>query len=127
MQTAHEPPLPSPLAVAKQPRPERLPSSRFERGAPYAYIFPFFLLFFAFGLFPLVYTAWVSMHEVSLQNPDQMTWVGLGNYSRLIHDHQFWNALWNTFTIGVISTVPQLLMALGLAHILNYRMRGQTF
>ena len=127
MQTAHEPPLPSPLAVAKQPRPERLPSGRFERGAPYAYVLPFFLLFFAFGLFPLVYTAWVSLHEVSLQNPDQMTWVGLGNYTKLIHDHLFWNALLNTFTIGVISTVPQLLMALGLAHILNYRMRGQTF
>jgi cellobiose transport system permease protein len=29
--------------------------------------------------------------------------------------------------IGLISTVPQLLMALGLAHLLNYRLRGRTF
>ena len=27
----------------------------------------------------------------------------------------------------VISTVPQLMMALGLAHLLNYRLRGRTF
>jgi cellobiose transport system permease protein len=95
--------------------------------APYAYVAPFFLLFFAFGLFPLAYTAWVSLHKVNLQNPDQMTWVGFGNYTTLFQDSQFWNALWNTFTIGIISTVPQLMMALGLAHVLNYRLRGRTF
>jgi cellobiose transport system permease protein len=88
---------------------------------------PFFLLFLAFGLFPVAYTAWVSLHKVTLQNPDQMTWVGFGNYTTLFQDSQFWNALWNTFTIGIISTVPQLMMALGLAHVLNYRLRGRTF
>jgi cellobiose transport system permease protein len=100
----------------------------FEGGlTPYAYISPFFIVFFAFGLFPLVYTAWVSLHQVSLQNTDKMTWVGLDNYTRLLHDDQFRNALVNTLTIGLISTVPQLLMALGLAHLLNYRLRGRTF
>ncbi|MGH3024387.1 MAG: carbohydrate ABC transporter permease [Gaiellaceae bacterium] len=95
--------------------------------SPYAYVSPFFLLFFAFGLFPLVYTAWVSLHSVTLQNTDEMTWVGLENYSRLIHDDAFWNALLNTLTIGLISTVPQLLMALGLAHLLHSKLRGSTF
>jgi cellobiose transport system permease protein len=98
-----------------------------DRVAGYAYVSPFFLFFFAFGLFPLVYTAWVSLHKVTLQNTDEMEWVGLDNYTRLLHDDAFWNALMNTFTIGLISTVPQLLMALGLAHILNYKLRGSTF
>ena len=88
---------------------------------------PFFILFFAFGLFPLVYTGWVSLHKVQLQAVDQSEWVGLDNYRRLLGDDQFWNALLNTFTIGFISTVPQLLMALGLAHLLNYKLRGLTF
>jgi cellobiose transport system permease protein len=96
------------------------------KGSPYAYVAPFFVLFFAFGLFPLIYTAYVSLHNVDLGNPDQQTWVGMANYTRLLHDQFFWNALRNTFTLGVISTVPQLLMALGLAHILNYRLRGRT-
>jgi cellobiose transport system permease protein len=39
----------------------------------------------------------------------------------------WWNALANTCSIWVLSTVPQLLMALGLAHLLNQRLRGQTF
>jgi cellobiose transport system permease protein len=96
------------------------------KGSPYAYVAPFFILFFAFGLFPLIYTAYVSLHNVDLGNPDQQTWIGWANYTRLLHDQFFWNALRNTFTLGVISTVPQLLMALGLAHILNYRLRGRT-
>jgi cellobiose transport system permease protein len=56
-----------------------------------------------------------------------MEWVGLRNYTRIFDDDFFWNAAKNTLTIGVISTVPQLLMALGLAHILNYKLRASTF
>jgi cellobiose transport system permease protein len=95
--------------------------------SPYAYIAPFFTLFAAFGLFPLVYTAFVSLYRVELQTPGEMEWRGLGNYTALFADEFFWISLRNTFTIGVLSTVPQLVMALGLAHLLNYRLRGRTF
>ncbi|MCF3106328.1 sugar ABC transporter permease [Streptomyces roseoverticillatus] len=97
------------------------------RYSPYAFIAPFFLFFGAFGLFPLVYTGWASLHRVELASPDHMEWVGLHNYVRLLDDAFFWNALYNTFTIGVLSTVPQLLMALWLAHLLHYRLRAATF
>ncbi|UED86188.1 carbohydrate ABC transporter permease [Streptomyces profundus] len=92
--------------------------------SPYAFISPFFLFFAAFGLFPLIYTGWAAMHQSSLVDPNDMTWLGLDNFTRLWNDEFFWNALRNTFTIGIISTVPQLLMALGLAHVLNYKLRG---
>ncbi|WP_340561343.1 carbohydrate ABC transporter permease [Streptomyces sp. GSL17-111] len=97
------------------------------RWSPYAFVAPFFLFFGAFGLFPLLYTGWASLHRVSLTAPTEMEWAGLHNFTRLLEDEFFWNALRNTFTIGVLSTVPQLLMALGLAHVLNYRLRGSTF
>ena len=95
--------------------------------SPYLYISPFFLLFAGFGLFPLAYTAWISLYSVNLQNVDERTWVGFDNYTRLFHDDQFWNAVQNTITIGLISTVPQLLIALGLAHLLHCKLRGSTF
>ena len=85
---------------------------------------PFFLLFVAFGLFPLIYTGWASLHQVELTAPTDMNWVGLRNYTRIFDDEFFWNAAKNTLTIGIISTVPQLLMAMGIAHILNYKLRG---
>ncbi|TYB51607.1 sugar ABC transporter permease [Nonomuraea sp. PA05] len=96
------------------------------RVSPYAYVAPFFLLFCAFGLFPLVYTAWVSLHEWTLLS-DTQEFVGLGNYSTLLTDAYFWNATFNTLSIGVLSTVPQLALAIWLAHLLNRRLRLQTF
>ncbi|MFJ8195459.1 carbohydrate ABC transporter permease [Streptomyces sp. NPDC096152] len=97
------------------------------RWSPYAFVSPFFLLFVAFGLFPLIYTAWASLHTVELTAPTDMHWAGLRNYTRLLDDDFFWNAARNTLTIGVLSTVPQLAMAMGLAHILNYKLRASTF
>jgi cellobiose transport system permease protein len=87
---------------------------------------PFFVLFAIFGAFPLGYTAWVSLTDRNLL--DQHTqFVGLANYTALLHDSYFWNAVENTLGIWVLSTVPQLLMALGLAHLLNRAIRGRSF
>ncbi|MCX5230089.1 sugar ABC transporter permease [Streptomyces sp. NPDC006553] len=95
------------------------------KAIPYVFVTPFFLTFAAFGLFPLIYTGWLSLHRVELGGDP--TWKGLENYTDLATSEFFWNALFNTFTIGVIATVPQLLMALGLAHLLNYKLRGRGF
>jgi cellobiose transport system permease protein len=114
------------------PAPTRVRVSRWHRldmkVSPYLYIAPFFVVFGVFGLFPLIYTGWVSLTGWRVDKPgSEDTFVGLANYTHLLHDQFFWNALRNTVMIGLISTVPQLLMALGLAHLLNYRLRGRTF
>ncbi|GAB3232895.1 sugar ABC transporter permease [Glycomyces halotolerans] len=93
--------------------------------SPYLYIAPFFVLFAAFGLFPLAFTAWVSMHDWSLLS-DERVFVGVDNYTTLLGDPYFWNSLTNTLSILALATVPQLLAALFLAHLLTFRLRGQT-
>jgi cellobiose transport system permease protein len=95
------------------------------RTAPYVYVAPFFLVFGAFGLFPLIYTAWISLHQYRFGS--RMRWNAGENFVWLFSNPAFYNALWKTFTIGVLSTVPQLLLALVLAHLLNYRLRGRMF
>lgn len=118
-----------PVTEQERRRRSRL-SRRWQRDvrwSPYAFVSPFFLLFLAFGLFPLIYTGWASLHQVELTAPTDMNWVGLRNYTRIFDDEFFWNAAENTLTIGIISTVPQLLMAMGIAHILNYKLRASTF
>ena len=95
------------------------------KASPYAYVTPFFLLFLTFGVFPVVFTAWVSLHRWNLLATDH-PWAGLANYRELLADDRFWNALFNTVSIGLLSTVPQLLLALVLAHLLDARLRAQT-
>ncbi|MDX6317369.1 MAG: cellobiose transport system permease protein [Nocardioidaceae bacterium] len=110
-------------AVSAGPKRLRRPGRR----SGYAYIAPFFVVFLAFSLYPWLDTAWVSLHDVRLTTYQHQTWIGLDNYRNLLSNKFFWNAFRNTVTIGIISTVPQLCLALGIAHLLNYRLRGRTF
>jgi cellobiose transport system permease protein len=111
--------------------PRRKPATRRLRRldrtlSPYVYIAPFFVLFGIFGIFPLVYTAYVSLTDRTLLDPSS-SFIGLDNYSELLHDSYFWNSVQNTLGIWVLSTVPQLLLALGIAHLLNRSLRVRTF
>jgi len=96
------------------------------RVAPYAFVSPFFIVFAIFGLFPLLYTAWVSLHDWSLLAGDQ-GYVGFANYRELFHDSDFWRALTNTVGIFLLATIPQLILATVLAQVLNARLRARTF
>ncbi len=119
-------PAAQPARATSRARPRsrsRLPGSR----AAYGYIAPFFVVFAAFSIYPWLDTAWVSLHNVRLTSYNQQQWVGLANYRNLFTNKFFYNALRNTISIGIISTVPQLCLALGIAHLLNYRLRARTF
>jgi cellobiose transport system permease protein len=104
----------------------RVRLSRFDtRYSPYLYIAPFFLLFGVFGVYPLAYTFWVSLHDWDLLGSDH-PFVGAQNYTQLMADPDFWHSVVNTLGIFVISTVPQLLAALWLANLLNRQLRART-
>ncbi|MDA2803133.1 carbohydrate ABC transporter permease [Nocardiopsis suaedae] len=103
----------------------RLRAAADTKGAPYLFIAPFFLLFGVFGLFPLLYTAWVSLHDWSLIGGNE-GFAGLDNYARLLSDEKFWNALVNTLGIFAVAVVPQLMLALLLADTLNRAIRGRS-
>jgi cellobiose transport system permease protein len=119
------PPAAAPATPDRTPARRRPTLTRNRWG--YAYVAPFFLVFGAFSLYPFIYTAWISLHRTSLSDINGGTWVGLENYRNLLQSEFFWNAARNTLTIGILSTVPQLCLALGLAHLLNYKLRNRTF
>jgi cellobiose transport system permease protein len=96
------------------------------KASPYLCVAPFFVLFAVFGLYPLGYTFYVATRNWTL-GAQTSTPAGFANFSELMHDSDFWNSVGNTFGIFVLSTVPQLLMALLLAHLLNKAIRGKLF
>jgi cellobiose transport system permease protein len=106
--------------------PDRHRRTRLDlRFSPYVFVSPFFILFAVFGAFPLAYTLWVSLRKWDLIGGDG-GFVGLDNYTAILQDSWFWNAVYNTFGIFVIATVPQLLLALVSAYWLNKKLRART-
>ena len=94
--------------------------------SPYLYISPFFILFAITGLFPVLYTAYVSLFEWGLLK-GKGDFVGLDNFVDVLHQPHFWKALRNTFSIFLLSAVPQVVMAIVLAAILSANLRAKTF
>jgi cellobiose transport system permease protein len=93
--------------------------------SPYLYIAPFFVLFGVVGLFPLLFTAYVSLFDWDLLD-ETGKFIGLENYVTLFDDAQFWRTLTNTVSIFVLSSGPQIVVAVLLAALLNTRLRATT-
>ncbi len=96
------------------------------KAAPYAYVAPFFLLFLLTGLFPLLYTAFVATRKFSLLRGD-LGPAGLDNFAFVLTNERFYVGLRNTLSIFLLSSVPQVLLALALAAILDANLRAKTF
>jgi multiple sugar transport system permease protein len=90
------------------------------RTAPYLFISPFFILFAIFGLFPIIFSMYLSLQ---IWNPIQglgtMRFVGLDNYVWLMDDPWFWRSITNTLWIAFASGIPQHLVAIPLAFALS--------
>lgn len=109
-----KPPVPTP-----NPRRRRAFASR--RWLPYLFISPFFILFGVFGLFPMLFSVWMSLHSWDpAAGLGAMQWVGLENYTHtLFNDDWFHRSMWNTVWIALLAGVPQHLVALPLAWFLH--------
>ena len=92
--------------------------------APYLFIAPFFVLFFVFGVFPLGFSVWLSLHQWEpAAGLAAMRWVGFDNYVFALTDPWFHRSLWNTLWFAVVSGVPQHLVALPLAYFIQCRLK----
>ena len=94
--------------------------------SPYLYISPFFILFAITGLFPLLYTGYVSLHNWTLIGGEG-DYVGFDNFAFVLGQEKFWVSLRNTFSIFLFSSIPQVLIALVIAAVLDTNIRAKTF
>ena len=119
---------PAPSADGPAPRAAwRTVLSRLDaRCTPYVFIAPFFLLFLVTGLFPILYTSFVSLHDWDLIR-GQGEFVGLANYEAVLASDSFYKALRNTFSIFLLSSVPQVVAAILIAYVLDANLRAKTF
>jgi len=95
--------------------------ARFRGWAPYLFISPFFVIFLVFGLFPLLFSVYLSFHRWEpAAGLSAMNFVGFENYVYIVlNDDWFHKSLYNTGWMAIVSGVPQHLVALPLAFFLH--------
>lgn len=86
---------------------------------PYAFLAPALLVTAAVILFPVVQTGWMSLHDFVLFRPNNVPFIGFGNFVRAFKDPVFWISLWNSVLwIGLVIAF-QFLLGLATALLLN--------
>ncbi len=94
--------------------------------SPYLYISPFFILFAIFGAFPLLFNIVVALHDWH-RRAGMGDYVGLDNFTWVLQQPLFWRSLENTFSIFLWGGIPQLVLALLIAAVLDQNLRARTF
>jgi ABC-type sugar transport system permease subunit len=97
-----------------------LDMNRSKRTAPYVFIAPYFLLFFAFSVLPIVYTLYISFNNWN--GFSGITPAGLGNYKRMLENGEFLLALKNTVIIMLYLIPLQLVIGIALAYMLHSKL-----
>lgn len=102
------------------------PMRRFSLGqglAPYVLLSPFVILFLVFGLFPILFSFFLMFHTWDpVQGLDSMDYVGLDNLKFAVGDPLVWTSMSNTLWLAVASGLPQHLVAIPLAYLINERL-----
>lgn len=87
---------------------------------PYFFIAPYFLIFIAFAVFPILYSGYISLHDWN--GYEDAAFIGINNYLEVLQDRRFYKALGNTFLLMVMIIPIQLFMGFIIAALLNSKL-----
>ena len=109
-------------------RPPRLPKwsprerAHFKVGM--LFLLPWTIGFLVFTLYPMVASFIYSFTIYHPRQPNE--WIGLLNYSNMLADKDFWQALYNTLYMVAFGVPLTLLASFFCAVLLNLKVRGQS-
>ena len=90
---------------------------------PFPWLFPATAMMVVFGIYPLVYAIWLSLHK---RNPVTRVnvWDPAYNWTKVLGDDRVWNALLNTLTYTGAALVLQLVLGMAIALLLDSDRKG---
>lgn len=92
----------------------------------YLFLLPGFSVFFVTVIFPILKSIQISFYQWRILPGVPSTFLGLGNYSRALHDPVFWRALVNSGFYMLVTVPPQIILGLLAAMLLNNKIRGRA-
>lgn len=118
------PTRPAPTAFAAAPPADR--PTRSERRAGALLTAPFLVIYLLFLIGPLLVGVVLSFFNTTTVKSGLGDWVGLSNYSEVVTDPQFWDAMWHSVLFTLLTTPPLVLLALAGAILASRARRGRV-
>lgn len=88
--------------------------------APYLFVSPYFIIFLAFSLFPILYSIYISFHQ--WDGISAPVFIGITNYINVLHDSKFFMALVNTLIFMCMIIPVQLILGFFIAVLLSNKL-----
>jgi multiple sugar transport system permease protein len=86
---------------------------------------PAIVIMAAVAGWPIIYSLWLSLQRYDLKFPDRTEFVGLDNYVTVLTNPYWWNAMWVTVLITVVSVAVELVLGMALALIMHRTLVGR--
>ncbi len=115
----------APAATTRKRKP--IKGSRSSTTTALLMLLPAAVLLITFLLIPIGLTFGLAFTNARLISPRPAEFVGVDNFVRLFDDDTFWASLRNTIIFAVVIVPVQSACALGLALLVNVKMRGVNF
>ncbi|MER5198689.1 carbohydrate ABC transporter permease [Streptomyces sp. NPDC002755] len=116
---------PAPAAPTTAPPPDRPPRS--ERRAGVLLSTPFLVIYLLFLAGPLLVGVVLSFFNTTTVKSGPGDFVGLSNYSEVITDPLFWDAMWHSVFFTLLTTPLLVVLALVVAILAARMPRGRVF
>jgi multiple sugar transport system permease protein len=84
---------------------------------------PTAIVLFAVTIVPTLYLIGTSFTSLTLSRPGSLALIGLGNYTKMLHDERFLNSLVVQARLSTASVALQVILGLGIALLLQGRYR----
>jgi multiple sugar transport system permease protein len=77
------------------------------------------------AVFPVLYSFWISLHDLKLTRPNRVPMVWFDNYVKIFSDELFWESVARTTGFTVLSVAAIMVIATLIALLLNENFRGR--
>ena len=99
--------------------------ARAERRLGWLLCAPAVIVMVAVTAYPVIYAVWLSLERYNLELPQEVKFVGLSNYGAVLSSPYWWQALWVTVLITVISVAITLVLGMLLALAMHRTLFGR--
>jgi multiple sugar transport system permease protein len=108
-----------------RPKKQHSDRSKAERKLGLMLVAPAVVMMLLVTAYPIIYAVVLSLFQHDLRFPDEGGWVGLNNYKTVLTSSLWWEAVFNTAFITVVSVAIELVLGMGIALIMHRAIFGR--